>query len=141
MLRGADAFHGADGPLSVSEQRSPNPLTERFVAAGVELGLPRNPDFNGAGQEGVGLYQVTQRSGRRVSAADAYLRPASRRPNLTVRTNALARRVVVVKGRAVGVEYDRGDETIIARARAEVILCCGGGELPAAADAVRDRAS
>ncbi|MGZ4666782.1 MAG: GMC family oxidoreductase [Frankiaceae bacterium] len=128
--RGADAFHGSDGPSYVSEQRSPNPLTERFIAAGTELGLPRNPDFNGAGQEGVGLYQVTQRSGRRNSTADAYLRSVLRRPNLTVRTNALVRRVVVVKGRAIGVEYDRGDETIIARARAEVLLCAGAVNTP-----------
>jgi choline dehydrogenase-like flavoprotein len=128
--RGPNAFHGTDGPLNVAEQRSPNPLTETFIEAAVACGLGRNHDFNGEHQEGVGLYQVTQKNGRRWSTANAYLRPAMRRPNLTVQTQALARRVVIEKGRATGVEYERAGETIIARARGEVILSGGAVNSP-----------
>lgn len=128
--RGEDAFHGVGGPLNVADQRHPNPLTERFVAAGEELGLGHSDDFNAARQEGVGLFQVTQKRGRRWSAANGYLRPAMRRPNLTVKTDALVRRVVIERERAVAVEYDRGDETVIARARGEVILSGGAINTP-----------
>src|SRR6202035_981862 len=76
--RGADAFHGAGGPLPVSDWRHPDPLSEAFVAAAVEMGIPRNHDFNGASQEGAGFFQTTTRLGRRASTAVAYLRPALR---------------------------------------------------------------
>ena len=79
--RGASAYHGVGGPLNVADLRCVNPLTRAFVAAGIELGWPPNADFNGAEQEGVGVYQVTQKRGQRHSAADAYLKPARRRRN------------------------------------------------------------
>ncbi|MBS0374777.1 MAG: choline dehydrogenase [Proteobacteria bacterium] len=105
--RGADAYHGAGGPLAVSDLRYTNELSAAFLAAGRELGWPANPDFNGASQHGLGWYQVTQRDGRRCSAAAAYLRPALGRPNLTVLTHALATRVLVEGGRATGLELAR----------------------------------
>ncbi len=128
--RGADALHGADGPLAVSDLRHVNPLSHAFVEAGVQAGLPRNPDFNGARQEGVGLYQVTQRDGARCSAAVAYLRPALARPNLEVVTGALARRVLFEGGRATGVEYTRGRRVARAHAAREVLLCGGAVNSP-----------
>src|SRR6478735_5561446 len=102
-VRGADAYHGADGPLTVSDLRYVNPLTEVFVEAGVQAGIPRNDDFNGAMLEGVGLYQVTQRDGARCSAAVAYLHPVRERKNLVVRTDALVTRITFDKGRTNGV--------------------------------------
>jgi choline dehydrogenase len=128
--RGADDYHGTGGPLNVMDLSFPNPVSERFVEAGVETGIPRNKDFNGPDQEGMGLFQVTQKKGRRWSAANGYLRPIIKRPNLTVRSEALARRVVVTRGRATAVEYDREGETILARARREVILSGGAINTP-----------
>src|SRR5262249_55608662 len=84
--RGASEFHGARGPLHVAELRSLNPLSETFVEAAEQAGFKRNPDFNGAAQDGFGPYQVTQWQGRRHSAAAAFLHPVSSRPNLTVLT-------------------------------------------------------
>src|SRR6202023_3611633 len=92
--RGADDFHGAGGPLPVSDLIHTDPLSSAFVAAAAETGLPVNPDFNGASQEGAGFFQTTTRQGRRASAAVAYLRPAKGRNNLRVETSALAQRVV-----------------------------------------------
>src|ERR1700709_1505572 len=106
--RGADRFHGVGGPLRVETLRSPPPWTRAVIQSAVAAGYPRNDDFNGAAQEGVGQYQVTQKRGRRWSAADAYLHPAENRPNLTIRTGALTTRVLVENGRATGVEYRRG---------------------------------
>ena len=103
--RGASDLHGTRGPLRVSDLRTVNPLSRAFVAAGLELGFPANPDFNGPDQLGFGLYQVTQRYGRRESAATAYLRPARRRANLALRTGSHVTRVVLERGRAIGVEY------------------------------------
>jgi len=123
--RGASEYHGAGGPLAVSDLRSPNVLSRAFVEAGVELGFARNPDFNGAGQEGFGFYQVTQKRGARHSAADAYLKPALARPNLTVRTGAHATQVLFEGTRAVGVAYLRDGHAEEARAGREVILCGG----------------
>jgi len=123
--RGASEYHSAGGPLNVADLRSPNPLSRAFVAAGVEAGLPRNDDFNGATQDGVGHYQVTQKRGQRHSAADAYLKPALKRPNLTVRTGAQVTRVLVEQGRAVGVEFVRAGRAEQARANREVILSGG----------------
>jgi choline dehydrogenase len=125
QARGADAYHGAGGPLSVSDLRYTNPLSGVFLEAARAAGLPANDDFNGARQEGVGLYQVTQRDGRRCSAAVAYLRPALDRPNLRVVTGALVNRVVFHGARAVGVEYRRGKRPV-ETARAGEVLLCGG---------------
>src|SRR5208282_1394765 len=105
--RGEDQFHGKLGPLSVSDGRSRNPLMDAFVRAGVEAGYATNPDFNSDSQDGVGLYQCTQRNGMRCSTAGAYLRPAMARPNLKVITDALATRILFHGGRASGVEIAR----------------------------------
>jgi choline dehydrogenase len=125
QARGASTYHGAGGPLGVSDLRTVNPLSRAFVAAGAELGYPANPDFNGAEQGGFGFYQVTQRRGRRESAATAYLRPARRRPNLVVRTGAHATRIIIERGRARGVEYAAGGTRHDARATRETLLCGG----------------
>jgi choline dehydrogenase-like flavoprotein len=119
--RGADAFHGSGGPLNVAELRSPNPASLAFVEAGVQAGHARNPDFNGASQAGVGLYQVTQKNGRRWSAARAYLDPAAGRPNLTVMAGAHALRLLLDGKACVGVETTQGP----LRARRETIVACG----------------
>ncbi|MFK4149281.1 GMC family oxidoreductase [Streptomyces sp. NPDC004065] len=126
----ADEFHGTSGPMSVVEQLMHNPLTKAFVRAGQEIGLPYSHDFNGAEQDGVGYYDVTQRNARRESTATAFLRPARRRPNLTVVTEATATRVLVKHGRAVGVRYLRGGNEHTAYAEGEVILSGGAVNSP-----------
>ena len=128
--RGADRFHGVGGPLRVEDPRSPHTWSRAAVESAVAAGYPRNDDFNGATQEGAGLYQLTQRRGRRWSAADAYLHPAAGRPNLTVRTGALTTRVLVSGGRATGVEYRSGGQTRTAHAAAEVVLAGGAVNSP-----------
>src|SRR5713101_9762876 len=105
--RGASEYHGTGGPLNVADLRCVNPLSRAFVDACAEVGLPRNSDFNGPEQEGVGMFQVTQKAGKRHSAADAYLRPALKRPNLTVHTHAQATRLLLEGTHAFGVEYIR----------------------------------
>jgi choline dehydrogenase len=127
--RGADAHHGADGPLGVSDI-APHPLADAFIDAAVEAGVARNRDFNGASQEGVGYYQLTTRRGRRSSTAVAYLKPARRRPNLAIVARALATRVIFEGRRAVGVAYRQGGVEKIARCRREVILCGGAINSP-----------
>ena len=124
-VRGADSFHGADGPLWVSDLDEPNELTERYVAAAEGLGIAANSDFNGAQQAGVGVYQVTHKDGRRWSPADAFLLPALSRPNLSATTHSLVHRIVFEDGRAAGVEYSRGSDRRAVRARREVIVCGG----------------
>jgi choline dehydrogenase len=124
QARGANEFHGVGGPLAVSDLRHVAPLSRVFVEAAVAAGVPPNDDFNGACQEGVGLYQVTQRDGRRCSAAVAYLRPALSRPNLRVVTGALASRLLFDGRRAIGVEYARGGR--LERADAGEVVLCGG---------------
>ncbi|WP_374247832.1 GMC family oxidoreductase [Thermomonas sp.] len=128
--RGGDAFHGADGPLTVSDLRHVNPLTQVFIDAGQQTGLPFNPDFNGAGQEGVGLYQVTQRDGARCSTAVAYLAPARSRPNLTVCTQANASRITFTGTRASGVTCAVRGQGHHFEARHEVLLCGGAINSP-----------
>ena len=93
-----------NGPLGVSNPISPLPICEAYFRAGQEMGIPFNPDFNGASQEGVGYYQLTQKNARRSSASVAYLKPIRDRKNLTVRTGVMVTRIVVEKGRAIGVE-------------------------------------
>jgi choline dehydrogenase len=128
--RGADEFHGTGGPLPVSEQRSGNRISRAFVEAGVEAGLARNPDFNGASQDGVGLYQVTQRGGMRGSAAVAYLHPAMQRPNLTVMPYMHVHRVLFEGTRAVGVAASQLGQLQEFRAEREVILSGGAYNSP-----------
>ena len=128
--RGASEWHATGGPLAVSDQRSGNAITPAFVEAGAEAGLARNEDFNGAEQDGVGMYQVTQRGGMRASAAVAYLHPASDRPNLTVMPYMHVNRVLFDGGRAVGVEATRLGEMQELRAERETILCGGSFNSP-----------
>lgn len=125
QARGEGLFHGVGGPLAVEDLRFRNPLTPVFVAAGLACGLPRNDDFNGSRQEGVGFYQVTQRRGRRCSAAVAYLAPARRRANLEIRTQALVTRIVFAGNRAVGIEYRDGIGVARVHAEREVLLAAG----------------
>ncbi|CAH2408932.1 GMC family oxidoreductase [Mesorhizobium escarrei] len=125
--RYANDFHGDQGPLGVSNPIAPLPICEAYFRAGQEMGIPFNPDFNGAAQEGVGYYQLTQKDARRSSASVAYLRPIRARKNLTVRTDVLVTRIVIDKGRATGVEIvDRpGGQPTILRAEREVIVSSG----------------
>jgi choline dehydrogenase len=132
--RGADALHGADGPLKVSNLRYTNELSRAFIEAATQAGHRRNDDFNGPEQDGFGLYQVTQTNGARCSSAVAYLDPAKPRTNLTVITNALATRVEFdqpgKQHRATGVSYLEGARTRVARASREVLLCGGAINSP-----------
>ena len=123
--RGEDEFHGVGGPLKVSDNRFRSELIDAVIEAAVQAGIPRNQDFNGATQEGVGYYQSTVGNGRRWSAAVAYLRPARQRKNLVVMPNAHATRILIEDGRAVGIEYrsPRGLQT--ARCRGEVVVSGG----------------
>jgi choline dehydrogenase-like flavoprotein len=124
--RFADSYHASGGPVGVSAPINPLPINEAFIRAGQEYGLPYNPDFNGARQEGVGHYQVTVRNAQRSSAAVAYLKPLrGKRPNLTIRTGAMATRVLVESGRAIGVEIlEKGERSEI-RCEREVIVSSG----------------
>jgi choline dehydrogenase-like flavoprotein len=128
--RGADAFHGTGGPLNVADLRSDATWRERFTQAGVQAGYPRNPDFNGAEQEGFGPYQVTHRNGERFSAAKAYLTPQLSRPSLQVLTGAQVLRVRFEGGRAVGVDVRMGGAERTLKARREVILSAGALQSP-----------
>jgi choline dehydrogenase len=128
--RGASAYHGTGGPLAVSDVRYKSPACEAFIAAAREQGATANEDFNGPRQDGVGWYQVTQRKGRRCSAAAAYLHPVMSRPNLTVHTGALVTRILIEDGQATGVDYLRHGELETALADGEVIVCGGAVNSP-----------
>ncbi len=133
-VRGASEFHGAGGPLRVSNQRSPRAAVDRrLIAASEAAGIPRSLDYNGPEQDGVAMFQVNQRDGRRWSAADAFLRPALKRPNLKVMTRTRVLRVEFEGDRAVGVRIARGrgraGERSI-RAGREVILSAGAIQSP-----------
>ena len=124
--RGADEFHGDQGPLSVSNMRLQRPICDAWVAAAQEAGYPFNSDYNGAAQEGVGYFQLTARNGRRCSAAVAFLNPIRNRPNLTILTRAQASRILFDGTRATGVAYRDGAGTEqIVRAGVEVIVSSG----------------
>ncbi len=128
--RGADALHGGDGPLAVSDLRHHNPLSDVFIEAATQVGMTRNGDFNGPTQAGVGLYQVTQRDGARCSSAAAYLAPVRSRPNLTVHTGALVSRITFEGRRASGVTYAMGGKAFHQPASREVILSGGAINSP-----------
>ena len=128
--RGASEFHGAGGPLPVSDWRHADPLSEAFVVAAAETGIPTNPDFNGATQEGAGFFQTTTRQGKRASTAVAYLRPAKNRGNLRVETSALAQRILFDGRRAVGLEYRQGSAVKTAKARKEILVSSGAYNSP-----------
>ncbi len=128
--RGEDDYHGVDGPLNVADLRSPNPASQAFVEAGVAAGYAANPDFNGVEQEGVGLYQVTQKNGRRWSAATAYLTPARSRSNLTVITGAHVTRLQLDGKHCRGVEFRHKGAIESLEAMREVIVCAGALQSP-----------
>ena len=136
--RGGDAFHGETGELNVADMIESHPILDAFVDAGGEIGYAKNPDYNGASQEGFGIYQVTQRNGRRVSTARAFLDPVRARSNLTIATRALAQRVLTEGSgsaagngiRATGVRYKVGGRTVEATADREVILAAGAVQSP-----------
>jgi choline dehydrogenase-like flavoprotein len=119
------AEHGVDGPLSVSDAGSPNRMSLAFVQGCMDFGMPYNADFNSGRQEGAGLYQTTTLNGRRCSAVVGYLRPAMARPNLTVKTGVLIRRIVIENGRAAGVEVSEGNYARRYDAASEVIVTAG----------------
>jgi choline dehydrogenase len=128
--RGASRYHGVGGPLTVSDGRSVHPLLEAWVAAAGEAGHPATDDFNGERQEGVGIYQVTQRDGLRCSSAVAFLRPAEARPNLTVLHSTLVRRIVFDGTQAVGVEVEHAGEVRTIEVRGEIVLSAGAYQSP-----------
>jgi len=128
--RGASAYHGADGPLWCSDIEEKHELMEAIIRGAGDLGIPRNDDFNGAAQEGVGYYQLSTRHGWRCSTATAYLKPARRRPNLRVETDAHAGVVVFDGVRAVGIRYEQHGRAHEVRAAKEVILAAGALRSP-----------
>ena len=129
--RGPSDYHGVGGPLNVADLRQQSEISRVFVRAAGEVGYPLSDDFNGAEQEGVGFYQVTQKDGRRCSSARAYLHPIRQRPNLTVITRALASRVLFEGKRAIGVAYlDRRGRAVELAARREVVLSGGAINSP-----------
>ena len=128
--RGADDLHGAGGPLAVSNLTEDREICRAYIEAAVEAGIPRNDDFNGPTQEGVGYYQTTSRGGWRCSAAAGYLKQARGRPNLTIEVNALAGRVVFLGRRARAVEYRVKGTARVARAGREIVLCGGAINSP-----------
>ncbi|MFO1166616.1 MAG: GMC family oxidoreductase N-terminal domain-containing protein [Rhodoblastus sp.] len=122
----SDEFHGKGGPLNVAELRTGNPLQEIFLDAAREVQMPMTPDFNGERQEGFGTYQVTQINGERCSAARAYIHPhIGKRPNLFVQTGAQVVRILFDGKRAIGAEFQVGDQKKTVRARREVIVAGG----------------
>jgi choline dehydrogenase len=128
---GASDCHGAGGPQHVTDiTPRAHPLCRAFIETGEALGFATTPDFNGAQSEGVGLYQINTRNGRRASTANAYLRPALKRRNLELRTKAHATRILFEGKRAVGIEYRRGRQAETVRARQEIILCGGAINSP-----------
>ena len=126
----SNEFHGTEGPLHVEDRRYTHELSQAWVESAVSSGLKRNDDFNGAEQEGAGLYQVTCKKGRRWSVADAYIRPAMDRPNFTVRTNSFATKILLDGNRAVGIAYRQGGQDHTVHANAEVIISGGAINSP-----------
>ena len=130
QTRGADTYHGTGGPLCVSDVPDHHPICEAFIDGAISLGFPRNDDFNGEKQDGVGYHQTTTRNGKRCSTAVGYLRPAMTRPNLRVLTNALTEKITFDGRRATGIIFRHNGETCTARAASEVVLCGGAVNSP-----------
>lgn len=124
--RGESALHGGNGPLGVSDPRYINPLTPVFLEAAQQAGFPSSDDFNGEQQEGFGLYQTTTRNGQRCSSAQAYLKPARKRKNLTVITKATASRVIFENGKASSLVYSVAGKGGFCEAAQKEIILCGG---------------
>ncbi|MDR7034842.1 GMC family oxidoreductase N-terminal domain-containing protein [Mesorhizobium sp. BE184] len=128
---GADQWRGTGGPLHVSDcSPAVHPLTKRYLAAAQQAGLPFNSDFNGERQEGVGIYQISTKNGRRMSAARAFLRPAMKRPNVRIETNALATKILFDGTRAIGIEYLQDGQNRTARAAREIVVSAGSVNSP-----------
>ena len=130
QTRGSDEFHSTGGPLCVSNTSEHHPICEAFIEGAMQLGYPRNDDFNGARQDGVGYHQTTTRNGKRCSTAVGYLHPVRNRPNLRVITGALAEKVLFEGKRAVGVSFREYGAPRTVRARREVVLCGGAVNSP-----------
>lgn len=130
QVRGADDYHGSDGPLWVSDTTESNELCDAFIGAGQAIGIPHNEDFNGARQEGVGYFQLTTRKGWRCSSAVAYLRPIRRRRNLRIETNALCTGLLMEGSRVVGVRYRQHGRDHDVTAGRETILAAGALQSP-----------
>jgi choline dehydrogenase len=128
--RGPSEYHGVGGPQNVADPRWVPPISRAFLEAAVEMGIRRNPDFNGPRQEGVGLFQLNQKNGERHSAAAAYLRPALHRPNLAVESHARATRILFEGSRVVGLRFVKEGETHDVTVSRELILCAGTVHTP-----------
>jgi choline dehydrogenase len=128
--RGAGPYHGADGPLSVSDIGDKDELIEAFIAGATHIGVPATNDFNGRHQEGAGYYQLTTRNGWRCSTATAFLKPARGRKNLRIETRAQATGLLIEQGRAVGIRYQQGGVEKTCRCRGEVLLTAGAIHSP-----------
>ncbi|MEO7727100.1 MAG: choline dehydrogenase [Burkholderiales bacterium] len=128
--RGASEYHGGDGPLACSDIGETHPLMDAIIAGAKELGVPRNDDFNGARQEGVGYYQLFTRDGWRCSTAVGYLKPAQKRTNLRIETEAQATSLVLEGRRTIGVRYRQHGKEHEARAAREVLLAAGALQSP-----------
>ncbi len=130
QARGQSELHGVGGPLRVEDLRTVNPMSRAFVEAAIAAGLPANEDFNGGDQCGAGFHQVTQKRGRRHSAADAFLHPARKRANLTLVPHAHVTQIVLEGNRATGVEYVFDGREYAIHAHRELILCGGSVNSP-----------
>ena len=128
--RGNDEFRGTDGLLNVADMYEKHELIDAFIDAGVELGYPRNPDYNGSKQDGFGYYQITQRNGRRESTARAFLNPAKNRKNLTVEARAHVTKILFNKKRVTGVEYSIDGIKKTADVNNEIVLTAGAVQSP-----------
>lgn len=128
--RGGSDWYGTGGPLNIADQISPNEMTLAFIRAAQKLGIQSNDDFNGKEQDGVGLYQVTQKRAQRHSTAAAYIKPVLNRPNLSIETEAQASRILFEGKRATGIEFIQGGQTKTISCSAEVILCGGAINSP-----------
>ena len=137
--RGEDKYHGIGGPLKVSDLRLRRPIADHFIAGATECQIPLNDDYNGAQQEGIGYFQQTAHKGFRCSTAKAFLKPARKRSNLTVITNAQTHRVLVKDRQALGIEYEHSGKIKTALAGNEVILSCLLYTSPSPRDATLSR--
>ncbi len=128
---GSDTHRGGRGPLHVQDITGEvHPLCQTFLASAQDIQIPINPDYNGASMEGAGIYQITTKDGLRASTARCYLRPALKRPNLDLKTRALATRILFEGKRAVGIAYRQNGQDLVAKARCEVVLCGGAINSP-----------
>ena len=128
--RGEDPFHGIGGPLNVSDPRETHPLADSYIQAAVDAGYKRNYDFNGVEQEGFGYQQWTTKNGLRCSAAVAFLKPARKRKNLLIKSEAHTNKIIFSGNRAVGVEFERKGNVCLAEAKHEVIISTGAYNTP-----------